>query len=174
MYLYSGNLKNISIKKLKKMKNTIITFVLFLPGIFVAQTSVNSAGGNATGGGYAYSYSIGQVVYSSYQDNAFSLSEGVQQQYAVDDNGVMENFSELGLSVFPNPFIETFTITISGETPEAYEFQLMDANGKLIEHGRLTGKETLIKTEQLPTANYYLSLYSRERKSSVTYKLIKF
>ncbi|MFN5736501.1 MAG: T9SS type A sorting domain-containing protein [Flavobacteriales bacterium] len=156
------------------MKNNVIYILFLLPGFLLAQESINSSGGEASGGGYLFSYSIGQVVSSSFGDNAVSLAQGVQQQYVEEDNGVMENFSDLGLSVFPNPFIETFTITFPGETPEAYEFQLMDANGKLIEHGRLTGKETLIKTEQLPTANYYLSLNSGERKSTVTYKLIKF
>lgn len=156
------------------MKNKLLFILFHLPGLFLAQESINSSGGEASGGGYLFSYSIGQVVYSSFGDNSFSLAQGVQQQYVEEDTGVMENFSDLGLNVFPNPFIETFTIAFAGETPEAYEFQLMDANGKLIEHGRLTGKETLIKTEQLPTANYYLSLYSGVSKATVTYKLIKF
>ena len=156
------------------MKNNVIYILFLLPGFLLAQESINSSGGEANGGGYLFSYSIGQVVYSSFGYNAFSLAQGVQQQYVEEDNGIMENFSDLGLNVFPNPFIESFTITFSGKNPEAFEFQLMDANGKLIERGKLTGKETLIKTEQLPTANYYLSLNSGERKSTVTYKLIKF
>lgn len=157
------------------MKKIIITCLINIPWVFLAQESVNSSGGMATGGGYHFSYSIGQVVYSSFGDNAFSITQGVQQQYIVEDsiNGNTENLTDFNLSIFPNPFIESFTIAFKENNPEASEYFLTDLNGRLIQKGVISMKETIIVTKNLSTANYFLTLRN-DNETFKTFKLSKF
>ncbi len=46
-----------------------------------AQTSVNAAGGEATGGNVQISFSIGEVVYTTASNTSYVLTQGEQQPY---------------------------------------------------------------------------------------------
>ncbi len=46
-----------------------------------AQTTVNAAGGEATGGNVQMSYSIGEVVYTTASNTNYALTQGEQQPY---------------------------------------------------------------------------------------------
>jgi hypothetical protein len=46
-----------------------------------AQTTVNAAGGEATGGNVQMSYSIGEVIYTTASNTTYVLTQGEQQPY---------------------------------------------------------------------------------------------
>jgi uncharacterized protein (TIGR02145 family) len=64
------------------MKKTIILLsICLMQFTLVAQTSLNGAGGDATGIGGEMSFSIGEVVYTSISNSNFTFTQGVQQPY---------------------------------------------------------------------------------------------
>ena len=67
---------------LDKVK-TILLFTIILSFSFsgLAQTSVNAAGGEATGPGGQASYALGQVFFTTIGGNGTTASQGVQQPY---------------------------------------------------------------------------------------------
>jgi hypothetical protein len=64
------------------MKKTIILLsICLMQFVLVAQTSLNAAGGEATGIGGKMSFSIGEVAYTSISNSNFTITQGVQQPY---------------------------------------------------------------------------------------------
>jgi hypothetical protein len=47
----------------------------------VAQTSVNGAGGEATGSNGQMSFSVGEIVYTTMNNSSYSIAQGIQQPY---------------------------------------------------------------------------------------------
>jgi hypothetical protein len=68
---------------LKISKKNIVCFHFLIIGLFnlKAQNTTSTSGGDATGIDGSASYSIGQVVYSSFISNSGSSNQGVQQPY---------------------------------------------------------------------------------------------
>ncbi|MDY2585962.1 T9SS type A sorting domain-containing protein [Winogradskyella aquimaris] len=61
------------------IKPLLIAYFLCISLSMFSQENISTSGGEATGSGGAVSYSIGQVVYSTYIGSNGTLSEGVQQ-----------------------------------------------------------------------------------------------
>ena len=79
----------------------ILSFVISIS--LCAQSSINSAGAEATGQGGSLSYSVGQVVYSASSSSAGAVSAGVQQAYEVSvATQVSETNLNIDASVYPN------------------------------------------------------------------------
>jgi hypothetical protein len=64
------------------MKKLLFLFaVCLLQFSLSAQTTVNAAGGEATGGNVQMSFSIGEVVYTTVSNTSYALTQGEQQPY---------------------------------------------------------------------------------------------
>ncbi|HMQ08624.1 MAG TPA: IPTL-CTERM sorting domain-containing protein [Saprospiraceae bacterium] len=66
----------------------ILVFLGIIIGMYgygIAQESVNSAGGDATGAGGTASYTVGQVVYTTIGDNGMTVAQGVQQAFQPEE-----------------------------------------------------------------------------------------
>jgi len=157
------------------MKKIVINLLLILPTYVSAQESINSAGGDIIGDTYIFSYSIGQVFYTTINDGNHNVAQGVQQIYLGDGIGITENNSdEIHLSVFPNPFIEHITIAFDNEITQPYSYELTDVSGRLVKKGAITEHITKVEVNHLSTANYYITVKDKSNKSIKTFKLIKF
>ncbi|MCM0060582.1 MAG: hypothetical protein NBV57_06985 [Algoriphagus sp.] len=85
--------------------------ILFFAGIFFlttplqAQQTTLSSGGNGSGTGGSFAYSVGQTVYTAQSTSATSLSKGVQQSFELFLITGLEEEDRFGLAatVFPNP-----------------------------------------------------------------------
>ena len=51
-----------------------------------AQTSVNGAGGEATGSNGQMSFSVGEIVYTTMNNASYSIAQGIQQPYILPFN----------------------------------------------------------------------------------------
>lgn len=78
--------------------------------------SIHSSGGEYATSELALSISIGQLAVSAISGNGFTLTQGYQQ-----GDGIIISVAEHGAtpvpSVFPNPFMETLTLSPSGSGP---------------------------------------------------------
>jgi hypothetical protein len=133
-------------------KSSILCLLMMFIGIKAinihAQETVTSSGGNASGGGGSVSYTVGQVAYTSNKSSTGTVSQGVQQPYEIlvvtgleEANGI-----NLEFSVYPNPTTDFLKLKVENYILENLIYQLYDANGSLIQNGKIMGKETVIKT----------------------------
>lgn len=150
---------------------------LILAGVFLAFLSLDSSmaqqavlsSGLSSGD---VSYSVGQLVYESYQGTSGSISGGVQQAYTVEVlSGVEEKTIELQLTAYPNPTQDYLNLKVDSDH-RTLDYRLSDITGQSIASGTLESQIARIETEGLASSTYYLTVF--EKGSLIkTFKIIK-
>lgn len=189
--------------KYKKVMFCVTVLIcLGLSGLH-AQVVLSASGGNATTAGGSVSYSVGQVVYSTYTNTSGSVAQGVQQAYeivvvskmpesagialinptsSIAKNQVITgidnaNAKPVVISAYPNPVKENVKLKVENFSLENLSFRLFDANGKLLENQKVVSNETLIVMSQLPIATYFLKVVQTKNTSNpkeiIVFKIIK-
>ena len=157
----------------KRLKlSAVLLLGLGLTGL-QAQTSVNAAGGKATGGGGTVAYSVGQVVYTSNKGSGGTIDQGVQHAYEIFPVGIKETTLNLSLTLFPNPTTESLILQINDNHNDKLSYQLFDMQGQELSKGDIVGQQTLINMSSLPTATYFLNVVDQENKKVQSFKIIK-
>ena len=106
--------------KLKTMQKQNPSCKLFLTALVIfffiiqgkAQSSANTAGGDATGAGGSVAYSVGQPFYITYTGANGTVAQGVQQTYQIFSLGINQSELNISLAVFPNPTYDNLNIEI--------------------------------------------------------------
>lgn len=163
---------------LKKRNNyrSKIAISLFFASVNVglthAQSSPVSAGGDQVGPTGSVSYSVGQVVYTPTIGIDGNSNQGVQQPYELFTVEVSEFQDMIGLTVFPNPATEQITIQLEQSDDADYFYELVNAEGKLIDQHRILTLQTTIQVAQLPVATYFLKVSNSHNQLKV-FRLVK-
>lgn len=140
------------------MKRGLLFF--FLPMISFAQQAVLPSGGTGSGNGGTNTFSIGQVVYTEICGTGGTAIQGVQQPYEIYvlDGGEHHNI-KLEAVVFPNPTESDITLRIVTPTPQIYDYELFDMQGRLLMQNRTNGIETRIGLQRFPVGTYILKVH---------------
>jgi hypothetical protein len=160
------------------MKRTSIQcffLMLFLVPITLlkAQAAVLGTGANATGSNGSVSYSVGQVAYLV-KGSSSQVSEGVQQVYEITTLATNEisNSTEEGILLYPNPFKDYLYLDFTTNNFKGSEYQLFDAQGKLIKTEKISQSKSEFNFSYLPSAMYIIRI-NQEGKNIKTFKIIK-
>lgn len=151
---------------------------LFLLGLGLtnlqAQESVDATGGNASGNEGSVSYSVGQVVYQTHTGTNSSIAQGIQQPYEITDVTAIEAAKgpNLSISTYPNPTTEFLGLKVESEKLNDLSYQLFDMNGKLLQSGRITGRQTSIVMSNLVSATYFVKVIQCNKEVKI-FKIIK-
>ena len=153
-------------------KTLLLTFTFFslLATLELsAQENTVASGGKATGSGGTVSYSLGQVVYSTNIGTNGSVSQGVQQPYAVSAT-VGINETSIQLNAYPNP--TTNNLTLTTDDSESLSYQLFNIQGAEISSKTLNSKTSNISLEGHPPATYFLKVI-KNNEVIKAFKIIK-
>ncbi len=140
---------------------------LFFVGTFFftqqlqAQQASVSSGGNGSGTGGSFAYSVGQTIYTAQSNSAVSLSKGVQQGFDLFLITGLEDEARFGLAatVFPNPTSNYLTVEIKNYSPDtAMEIFLFDVKGQQVHRQKVVDVQTQLQMEHLSSALYVLKL----------------
>jgi hypothetical protein len=155
------------------MNIQILIFSTLFVGVFsFGQTSLNASAASVSNASGSVSYSIGQVAYQNVSNTFGSVSQGVQQPYAISALNLEEKAYNFSLSAFPNPTTDVLNLRVGNYKQESMNYSLLDATGKLISEGKITQQETVLDTKMLPTATYFVEVH-HEGKKVQTFKVIK-
>jgi len=130
------------------LKKTIIC-TLFLSSLCIAilpaQPTIPASGGNATGTGGTVSYTIGQVVYTTYTGTNGTVSQGVQQPYEISIvTGIEEAIGiSLEIMAYPNPATDFIILIIKNYEVKNLSYQFYDINGSLLQDSKLMVRRLL-------------------------------
>lgn len=151
----------------------VLAWALCIP-LANAQETALSAGGEATGGGGAASYSIGQLFYTTISGESATAAQGIQLGYEITVVTAVKEARPISLSVaaYPNPAQNQLKLEIPGlETADMY-WQLYNSNGKLLAADDVAGQLTRIDMSgQVP--GVYLLKVIRNDQSLKTLQIIK-
>lgn len=142
-------------------------------GLVQAQENSNSSGGDATGSGGTAAYSVGVVLYTSNSGSNGNIEQGIQFPYEIFITAIKETELNISLTAYPNPTIDKLSLEISQYNNENLLFQVLDLQGKLLNIGQITSKQTLIEFSNLPSATYFVNVLNEENKNIKSFKIIK-
>ena len=142
-----------------------------------AQTTISTAGGNASGSGGTVSYTVGQVAYSTQTTTSGTITQGVQQPIEIFVQTALEQAKDitLQLQVFPNPVNDFLKLTVVPSATisiQSLSFQLYDVNGKLVQNNNVESNETNIMMSGFTSGTYLLKIIQGDT-SFKTFKIIK-
>ncbi len=160
---------------IKRKKTLLILILAFFSGLaqLQAQSTIGSAGGEATGSGGSVSFTTGQIVYKTQKGGSGkSMAEGVQQPYEISIISGIDEAKDIGLSVslYPNPASDYLTLKV--QDPSGLSYRLYDIQGRLLETQKIIGTTTEIELKHLANAAYFLKIL-RDRQQMKTFKIIK-
>ena len=145
---------NGSIYNMMKRILTTMTLAAMMSVASLAQSSVVSAGGEATGDG-TVSFSVGQTAYMTAANENGSLSQGVQQAYVITEETGIE-ITQIQLRAFPNPTSEY--VTVQSEQPVEH-LALFDLNGRLVKRVNVGGEtESRLDMNDVPSGFYLMQV----------------
>lgn len=150
-------------------------FILLLVPIFLlkAQSAVLVTGADATGGNGSVSYSVGQIDYLVKGSNR-EISEGVQQVYEITSLSTNETLTstEKDILLYPNPFKDYLYLDFTTNNFKGAEYQLFDAQGKLIKTDKIIQSKSEFNFSLLPSAMYIIRI-NQNGENLKTFKIIK-
>ena len=161
------------------MKTKLIFLTLFGFGLLSvrAQSTISTAGGNATSSGGKVSYTVGQVAYSTQTSSAGTITQGVQQPFEIFVATALEQAKDISLQlqVFPNPvndYLKLSVVPSATISIQSLSFQLYDVNGKLVQNNNVESNETNIMMSGFTSGTYLLKIIQGDT-SFKTFKIIK-
>lgn len=153
--------------------------IKFFTVLFVLSLSVSAQQGSVTSGNISssgegsVSYSIGQVVYNSYQNTSGRLDQGLQQVYEESLLSVKGPEFNDSISVFPNPTENHLILQVANHDQQELYYQLIDLQGRLVSQGVIEDKQTRINTVNLPSAVFIVRVMNEEHQTKKSFKVLK-
>ena len=156
-------------------KSNFYLFIIILIGSagIYAQGTVNATGGNSKGVNGDVSYSIGQLLYTSYTGTNGSASHGVQlPKEILIVLGVDDIIDLPELTIYPNPVTEYLKLNIKKLDWQDLHYDLYDMQGRSLRNERFKGNITFINLKDLSPAVYFLRI-NNNKKTLKNFKIIK-
>ena len=152
----------------------IIALIIFGCSIISiqAQQTTASAGGDASGIGGTFSYSIGQVVYTYNYGTDVIVAQGIQQPFEISILGLDNYQINLVMQTYPNPTKDYLVLNVHALDLSNMIFQLYDVNGRLIETRTMFSPIETICMMNLPSSVYVLKV-TNNNKEVKSFKIIK-
>ncbi|WP_336686779.1 T9SS type A sorting domain-containing protein [Chryseobacterium bernardetii] len=158
------------------MKKTFIYSLIlfaFSSSYLKAQSVILATGMDASGGNGSVSYSIGQTAYF-YKGAGNQVLEGVQQPYEITTLSTREKVtSDLkDILLYPNPFKDYLYLDFTTNNFKGAEYQLFDAQGKLIRKDVILQPKSELNFSDIPSAMYIIKI-NQHGENLKTFKIIK-
>jgi hypothetical protein len=160
--------------RIKQIKLSAILLLGFgLTGLH-AQESINASGSNASGSGGSVSWSVGQVACQTHTGTSGSVTEGVQQPYAIWTEIATKEAQSINLTftAYPNPTNDYLILEVNDFELSTLTFHLYDMNGKLLQKEKITDNQTRIVIGHLVPATYFVKVIQGNKKVK-TFNVIK-
>ncbi len=149
---------------------SIYCIILSIP-ILHAQAVVLATGLDASAANGFVSYSVGQTTYL--EKGTGQVLEGVQQPYEIITLTTIETPSELtGILLYPNPFRDYLYLDFTSNSFKGSEYQLFDAQGKLVKKDKISQSKSELNFSSLPSAMYIIRI-TQNGENIKTFKIIK-
>ena len=149
-------------------------FFLTIMGLtqIIAQKTINSTGGKASGSGGSVNYSVGQTVFNTWSSETGTISEGVQQPFEIfATTGIEINAINLIMKVYPNPTKDYLNLIVENIENGLF-YQLFDIDGKMLKTEKINSTVTQIEMIDLRPSSYFIKVIKLDQVVKA-FKIIK-
>jgi hypothetical protein len=157
------------------MKTLIYCFFFLLSGNTFSQqivrSTIGSIGSTMSNGTITIQQTAGQPCATSFvkNENGSALRQGFHQPYYYE---IERN--DLNATIYPNPNNGQFSFQVAVEEGIAFEYQLMDQQGRLVLKNSASGNNLIeVNIEQPATGMYHLQIVSSDKSSSFKINVIQ-
>lgn len=150
-----------------KLKLLLIGLIGIMSLAGYSQQVVTTSGDFFATSDVQVSWTLGEIMTATFSDTDVQLTQGEQQSLFIYAS-VNENDNLPDISVYPNPFINAFTIQSSGEP---HRYVIHSATGQEILSGTIQSSQDLVDLGEIASGIYYIRIYSDTNEK--TFKLIK-
>ncbi len=155
-------------------KTIIIAISILFSGVIFAQESnlqiISSAGDQFAEADMNISYTIGEPVVSTLQNDNYTLTQGYHQSGSTVTRIDFSESRELDLKLFPNP--TTRFLNINGEVT-GLTCIVYDMSGKLIHQEEVSGSNLVLDLSYYADGTYLLNLLDASGKPVEKFKIVK-
>jgi hypothetical protein len=149
------------------MKRLLFLTLLILQTSVFSQSSINSSGGDVLSPEGSVAFSIGIPVYTYFDNDGGSITQGVQHTYDVEEDLSIDENDFLLIKVYPNPSSDLITLELDG----VFQYRLFDSKGALIAESS-GEKSAQIDMRHLTPAAYFIKVSSD--LTTKTFTVIKY
>jgi len=156
------------------MKNKILIALLMLIAAEVsAQQVISSAGTHASGTNVQLSWTLGEIMISTFAGSTVILTQGLHQGKLTVTAIEPIVMSGVTLNVFPNPVNNKLNIGFSDFIEDKYSFSITDVNSRLIFVGNATENPQSIEMNSVTPGIYLLKVEAPSEKCWQIFKIVK-
>ena len=116
------------------MNRSILLALLLSTALsIIAQETAPSTDGDISGSGGAFSFTVGQVFYTTNTSSTGSVSQGMQQAFEIQTRSNPSlSTVQLTAVTYPNPSTDYLVLKITDTAIENLQYTLFDLNSKTI------------------------------------------
>lgn len=153
---------------------TLILASLSLCSQTISPSVVASSGGYAQGEGVSLSWTLGEMVIETLQNenDGLILTQGFHQTDIIVTSIYEAKSFDLLVNAFPNPVKDQLSVTVQDGAAENIRFGLVDLQGTMLLEGKLVGSETQIDLATFRSGVYFLTLTVKGEKVK-TFRIVK-
>jgi len=137
-----------------------------------SQNVMSTLGGGSTVGTMSISYTVGEAVVSTIENNAIKLNQGFHQpRYVL--TAIKETFPEGAVKVFPNPTTSILEVQLEGIALENIQISLTDVAGRNIATSKIHSMHWQTDISNLADGYYVLTVSDIKNLKSNSFKIFK-
>tara|TARA_B110000495_G_scaffold73428_1_gene62821 strand:- start:318 stop:710 length:393 start_codon:yes stop_codon:yes gene_type:complete len=114
-------------------RSILLALLLSTTLSIIAQETAPSTDGDTSGSGGAFSFTVGQVFYTTNTSSTGSVSQGMQQAFEIQTRSNPSlSTVQLTAVTYPNPSTDYLVLKITDTAIENLQYTLFDLNSKTI------------------------------------------
>jgi hypothetical protein len=114
-------------------RSILLALLLSTTLSIIAQETAPSTDGDISGSGGAFSFTVGQVFYTTNTSSTGSVSQGMQQAFEIQTRSNPSlSTVQLTAVTYPNPSTDYLVLKITDTAIENLQYTLFDLNSKTI------------------------------------------
>jgi hypothetical protein len=155
------------------IKMKLVVCLLFAAHVLCAQETIPVSGGDASGSGGTFSYSVGQLFYSSNTGSNGVVTQGIQQSIELVTLSNLELTAlTLEAVTYPNPTSDYIVLAVKDTNLIDLTYAIYSIQGRVVLQGKVNQEATKIGMQGLSIGTYILKV-SQSTLELKTFKIIK-
>ena len=154
------------------MKYIVIVFILFFSVNVYSQTIISSAGKTSTSNNFIISWTLGETLVATLQNENTNLTQGFHQPLMVDLFPTsLEDDMVLDMVAYPNPTYDKFYLR--GDPTGTYHLRLVDKLGRVLEQKSVQASELELEMGRYTNGSYLIEVIENKSEKRVIFNIVK-
>ena len=155
------------------MKYIIIVFVFFFSGNIYSQTIISSAGKTSSNDNFIISWTLGETLVATLQNENTNLTQGFHQPLMVDlFPSSLEDDMVLDMVAYPNPTYDKVLFK-GGDPTGTYHLRLVDKLGRVLEQKSVPSNQLELEMGKYNNGSYLIEVVEDKSEKRVIFNIVK-